>query len=116
MLFRGEDMKKFVVFAAILAGVLSVCGSARAEDNYFKNMGRDLGRGTVNMLSSPLEIPITIGEYHDGPGYPVVRHVAGLSDGVVQFIERFGSGFWDYLVAFVPGAQDGLPPDPPMLF
>ncbi len=108
---------KGIFFAAILFLSFSLAQTARAEEKYFHAMKRDLGRGLKNVLTSPLEIPITIQEYHESSGYPFVRHLAGLSDGIFQSLERFGSGGWDLLVAaYIPGAQEGVPPSPETLF
>ena len=90
---------------------------APAHAGYFKNWAYDWTRGVKNIVSFPLEIPITIQEYHEGPGYPVVRHLAGLADGLFQGIERLGSGLWDIIPAGIfPGIQEGLPVTPETLF
>ena len=110
-------MKRFFTFL-IFFSWLAFSGRPvlAGEDTYFGNMKRDLGRGFRNVVSSPLEIPITIQEYHEKAGWPIVRHLVGLADGTVQWIERAGSGVWDLVAAFIPGGQEGLPPKPETLF
>lgn len=90
-------------------------GSATSGD-YVENMKRDLLRGVKNVIGSPLEIPITVQEYHEKAGRPVIRHIAGLLDGGFQMATRFGSGAWDFVAAFIPGHQQGMPVDPETLF
>lgn len=111
-------MKKKVLFLTLILS-LAALGERPAwasEGNYFKNLGRDFVRGLKNVISSPLEIPITIQEYHEKPGHPGVRHIAGFFDGAVQCVERAGSGLWDFVVMWIPGDQEGLPPNPETLF
>ena len=84
--------------------------------SYFKNMKRNFVRGSKNFVTSPLEIPITIQEYHEQAGLPLIRHLAGFADGTFRMIARAGSGLWDFFSAFLPGNQDGLPVKPETLF
>lgn len=111
-------MKKtapFLIFTLVFGLFLS--GPAWAvEKPYWDNWKRDFGRGVKNVLSSPLEIPITIQDYHEKAGYPVVRHTTGFFDGTVKFVERAGSGLWDLITMWIPGDQEGLPPTPETLF
>jgi putative exosortase-associated protein (TIGR04073 family) len=90
--------------------------SLPAHAGYWGNMAHDFGRGIVNIVSSPLEIPITIQKYHESSGYPVVRHVTGLFDGTFRMVKRAGSGLWDFVIAIIPGDQEGVPPTPETLF
>lgn len=94
----------------------AAAGTAGTSDDYQANMKHDLLRGFKNVIGSPLEIPITIQEYHGKEGRPVIRHVAGLIDGTFQGVVRFGSGAWDFVAAFLPGHQEGMPVDPETLF
>jgi hypothetical protein len=88
-----------------------------AQASYFSDMQHTLVRGVKNVLGHPLEIPITIQEYHESAGYPGIRHLAGLTDGLFQALARLGSGIWDILPASViPGIQEGLPVQPETLF
>ena len=102
----------FFSFLILLAAVFP----APAHASYGSEMKRDFGRGLKNILSFPLEIPITIQEYHESSGYPVVRHMTGLADGIFQAVSRLGSGLWDIPAALIPGIQDGLPVTPETLF
>ena len=115
-------MKKMVVLFVILSlGIGAVPAFAQetaggSSDDYWGNMGETLLRGFKNVVSSPAEIPMTIQEYHEGAGKPVIRHIAGLIDGSFQMVVRAGSGMWDFVAAFLPGHQDGMPVDPETLF
>lgn len=86
-----------------------------AEESYTQNLKRDLSRGLINIVSSPLEIPITMQKYHEQAGYPGVRHIEGFFDGTFRMLERAGSGIWDWIVAWIPGDQDGIPPEPEII-
>ena len=103
----------FCAFTPLYAG-----GGAgtQGSSTYTTNMKSTLVRGLKNIVGSPLEIPITIQEYHEKEGKPVIRHVAGLVDGSFQTVLRFGSGAWDLVAAFLPGHQEGMPVDPETLF
>lgn len=97
---------------AALAGTAASAPSG----TYLENMKGTLLRGVKNVLGSPLEIPITIQEYHEGAGRPVIRHMAGAIDGLFRMVVRAGSGAWDFIAALIPGHQEGMPPDPETLF
>ena len=111
-------MKKTFLLWTLLGLVLFANGrTALAEQaGYFRTLGRDFKRGFKNIISAPLEIPITIQEYHERAGRPVIRHITGFFDGTVQTVERFGSGLWDWVAMLVPGEQEGLPVKPETLF
>ena len=88
----------------------------KSSGDYKENMKHSLVRGLKNIVGAPLEIPITIQEYHEREGRPVIRHIAGLIDGSFQMLVRFGSGAWDLVAAFIPEHQEGMPVDPETLF
>ena len=91
--------------------------NTRTQPGYFKNMADDWARGLTNMISAPLEIPVTVMKYHkEDPGLPGVKHAAGLVDGIVRTVMREGSGMWDMVVSFFPGSQAGAPVNPETLF
>ncbi len=91
--------------------------NTRTQPGYFQNMARDWARGMTNIVSSPLEIPITIMKHHkEDPSAPVVRESAGLVDGIVRTVTRAGSGVWDLVVSLFPGDQEGAPMKPETLF
>ena len=107
-------MKKNLLFFLAL---MTIFFPAPAHAGYWKNLGYDWSRGLKNIVSFPLEIPITIREHHERPGYSGVRHITGFTDGIFQAIARAGSGLWDMVPAGVfPGTQEGLPVDPETLF
>lgn len=91
--------------------------SMREEPGYFNNLARNWGRGLTNIVSSPLEIPVTIAQYHkEDPNPPGIKHAAGLTDGVLRVVTRALSGVWDLVVSVIPGDQDGALMNPPTLF
>ncbi len=102
----------------LMPALLAIQSSAAlaGEGTYLGNMRRDFVRGFKNVISAPLEIPITLQEYHEKAGRPFVRHIAGFFDGTVQCVERAASGLWDFLAMWLPGDQEGLPPKPETLF
>ena len=107
-------MKKLCALLLIIMLAFSVTPAFASE--YTDNMQYTLTRGFKNIISCVLELPITIQEYHEGPGKPGIRHIRGVFDGVFQTVIRAGSGVWDILAAFIPGQQDGMPVDPETLF
>jgi hypothetical protein len=111
-------MSRKLIGAFILLGfiLLTSIPAEASMQEYFSNLGRDYVRGFKNVISCPLEIPITIREYHGKEGYPVFLHIAGFVDGTFQMITRGGSGLWDFGAGVLPGDQDGYPPTPETLF
>ena len=112
-------MKK-IVSLILIAGIVIIGAPAFAAEtssgDYQANMQKDLLRGFKNVIGAPLEIPITIQEYHQKAGRPVIRHIAGLIDGIFKGVVRFGSGAWDFVAAWVPGHQEGMPVNPETRF
>lgn len=100
----------FFIFA-----LLFTLPAALFADSYSQNLKFDLKRGLKNVLTSPLEIPIGIQDYHERAGWPVVRQTAGAFAGAGKMILRLGSGLLDFGAAWLPGMQKGLPPDPEVL-
>lgn len=87
-----------------------------AESSYLGNFANAWKRGLTNIVTSPLEIPITVREYHANTGRPVIRHSVGFVDGTFQMIERLGSGALDLVSSVIPGQQQGIPADPETIF
>ncbi len=85
-------------------------------DEYGKLLRRDLRRGTVNLLTFPLEIPIAVQDYHEQSGLPFIRHTVGMAEGMGRSVMRLGSGLCDFAAAFLPGLQKGIPVQPETLF
>lgn len=118
-------MKKTVLCLMMLAAAVFAASawadegmekSSAGSGDYVENMKHDLVRGAKNVIGAPLEIPITIQEYHEKSGRPVIRHIFGLVDGTFRTLVRFGSGAWDFAAAFLPDHQAGMPVDPETLF
>ncbi len=100
----------------LIFGLLTFWVLPAMASEYQDNMKRDLVRGFKNVVGFPLEVPITIQEYHEKAGRPVIRHISGLVDGTFRGIVRLGSGLWDFVAAFLPGHQEGMPVKPETLF
>jgi hypothetical protein len=116
ILIRPKEADVFRKIILVLLAFAVLFPSA-AHASYLSDMKHDLVRGIKNVVSHPAEIPITIQEYHEAAGYPVVRHLTGLADGIFQAVSRLGSGAWDLIMAaWIPGIQDGLPVQPETLF
>jgi len=123
-------MKKFsfFVFIGLISGCLQAhamvsdydtefATNTRTQPGYFANMANDWRRGITNIVSSPLEIPITVMNYHrEDKNPPVIKHAAGFFDGIIRTVARCGSGIWDIVVSFIPGDQEGAPVKPETLF
>ena len=107
--------KRFALIFLCLA-LVSPAVFAAEGDSYGKNFVRTWKRGFTNVLTSPLEIPVTMQEYHEKAGRPFVRQSAGFVDGTCQMVERAASGLVDLFAAFLPGMQDGIPVKPETLF
>ncbi len=90
--------------------------AAGTTDNFQDNMEQVFARGFKNVLGAPLEIPVTLQEYHEQHGPTGIRHMAGFFDGTFQMISRAGSGMWDFVAACIPGYQEGIPVTPETLF
>lgn len=108
--------KKFLIAAVFLFAAIFPA-AAYADSAYVSNMKHNLGRGFKNILTSPLEIPITMQEYHESAGKPYLRQMVGFLDGTFQMLTRAGSGVWDIVIAsWIPGAQEGFQQNPEILF
>lgn len=105
-----------IAVTASLVFFLSAAPAAASQPSHWQNLKNDYVRGFKNIVSSPLEIPVTIREYHAGKGLPVVRHLGGAVDGTFRTLLRLTSGAWDLVAGWVPGAQDGFPVEPETLF
>ena len=112
-------MKLRILFILTAIFLLSQQPVSRAEERgYWGQLGYTFSRGIKNVISSPWEIPYTIRQHEQkDDGNPVLfRDTAGLFDGLLRTLTRFGSGTWDMVWAFVPGNQEGLPLEPETFF
>ncbi|MBN1687950.1 MAG: hypothetical protein JW893_02520 [Candidatus Omnitrophica bacterium] len=107
-------MKK--ILAVLLVLILAASVTPAFAGEYQDNMQKDFVRGFKNVIGGWMEVPITIQEYHQGAGRPVIRHISGALDGLFQTVVRTGSGMWDFIAAFIPDHQQGMPVDPETLF
>lgn len=113
---RGEGFMKKKFVAAFIVVCLGISAPVYASEVFQQNMQNDFTRGFKNIVTGVFEIPYTIAQYHKGEGRPVIRHFAGLGDGIFRAIERTASGMWDCFAAFIPGQQDGIPVEPETFF
>ena len=113
LLFIGLMVSQTVVFASDP----DFETNTRTQPGYFQNLAQDWKRGLTNLVSFPLEIPITIKMYHnEGKGAVIVRDAAGFADGIIRSLVRATAGAWDLVTGFVPGDQDGGIVKPATLF
>jgi len=105
-----------IVFLAMAAFASSTSAAYADSGSYKANMTHDLVRGLKNIVSAPLEIPVSFQEYHEKAGPPVLRQGVGILEGVLKSVGRLGSGIIDLFAAFIPGHQQGLPPHPETFF
>jgi len=92
-------MKRAILFAVCLSFTLGFATSARAEYQPFKL----LGRGFVNIISSPLEIPkqtiASVKEAQKRTFHVSAAAFAGFVKGIAYMVGRMGSGLWDILTS-----------------
>lgn len=114
MIGRLMKAKTLVLLSAVF--FMAASSASAGEASYPVQFGRALKRGLTNAVTAPLEIPITMQEYHEKAGRPGLRHAVGFVDGTAQLVERFGSGVFDIISAPIPGQQNGVPVKPETLF
>ena len=113
----GLISSQILAFAAQSDFIAAHETNTRTQPGYFKNMASNWKRGLTNIVTCPLEIPITVTKYHkEDKGLPGVRHAAGFADGTVRTASRGISGIWDIVMSFVPGDQGGALVKPATLF
>lgn len=81
-------------------------GEATSGD-YLADLGSQLGRGVANILTSPLEIPCTIGD--DMTARPETGFFTGLSKGTLFMLRRILVGVSE-LATFMMPAEPTIPP------
>ena len=106
-------MKAIKVFAFLLL-VMVVAQSAFAG-TYFGNMLTAHKRGVTNIVTGIAEIPMAIQDAH-GEGVVGLNYLQAAVVGTGKAVVRILSGIWDVPAGFIPGLQQGLPPDPETLF
>src|SRR3989338_1774374 len=99
----------------IIIGIMGISTPLHAGE-YGKAVAYNLKRGIKNVIGSPLEIPVTIQDYHEQAGPPFIRHMIGFAGGTFRMVARFGSGAWDLVAAWIPNLQKGLPVKPETFF
>ncbi len=112
----NKTLRLPVFFLSLFLG-LAPAYAATGEGESFKiRAKRSLQRGGIKMAGALLEIPITLQEYHEKAGYPLVRHTTGIFEGAFRALHRFESGLWDFVSVLLPGRQKALPVQPETLF
>ncbi|HOW58998.1 MAG TPA: hypothetical protein PLO78_04650 [Candidatus Omnitrophota bacterium] len=113
-------MRKIAIGWILIAGVFlfAVPPALANEEGYFAQMSRTMVTGLKNIVSSPWEIPYTMGQYDqkDDGNSRAIRGAAGFVDGTFRSLTRFCCGFWDVAFSVVPGDQEGLPLKPETFF
>ena len=105
--------KKAVFF--VLAGLLVLAQGLHAGEAFYEddNPASKLGRGIVNVISSPGEYLLQtqkLMETHD----PLTAYFGGVLQGTCKMVERIGGGFYEIVTFPVPFPQKYKPlMDPP---
>lgn len=85
-------IKNFLFIMVMLTGILSASTTARADDLLDDNKWDDkLGRGVLNIVSSPVELArnIYVRSHEKGAGY---GWTMGLVEGIGRMFLRLGAG------------------------
>jgi putative exosortase-associated protein (TIGR04073 family) len=103
--------KSFGLALAILLLLTSLYPQAFAAEgtagDYFKNMGKQLGVGLFNVVSSPAEIPCTIGS--EMSERPNVGFFTGFGKGTVFMLRRIVVGVSEVATFLLPREESSLP-------
>lgn len=106
-------LKKTVFF--LLAGILTLAQGLHAEESLYEedNPASKLGRGIVNVVSSPGEYVVQTAklmETHD----PLTAYCGGIFQGTVRMLERIGGGVYEIATFPIPFPKKYKPlMDPP---
>lgn len=106
-------MRTIKVFAFLLL-IMAAAQSAFAG-TYFENMLTAHKRGITNIVTGIAEIPMAIQDAH-GEGVVGLNYLQAAVVGIGKAAVRILSGLWDVPAGFIPGLQQGMPPDPETLF
>ena len=103
----SKSFRIFVVILAMLAvtAPAGFAGESTAGD-YFSGMGKQLGRGVWNVVSSPAEIPCTMN--HDIKESGGAGAATGFGKGLAFFLRRAVVGVSE-LLTFVMPSEATLP-------
>ena len=86
------------VFLALSVGCSTTTSIYAKDETYTQTASRKLGRGIVNLVSSPLEIPnqsIKLAETQDDPMAQAAGYAGGFFLGIGHFFGRMTSGVVD---------------------
>lgn len=112
----NKTLRFRIIFISLFFCLMPAFAGTMPGDNFKIRMKQGLKRGGLNMLSAPLEIPVSVQEHHEKAGYPLLRHTVGVLEGAFRTLHRFESGLWDFLSAFLPGRQKTISLEPETLF
>lgn len=80
----------------------TVIHEAAESPEYKRKLGGMIGRGVLNVLTSPVDVAVnTVNETKAGP--PLVGTLGGLGKGIGCGVLRLGSGAVDLVTFWVPG-------------
>lgn len=100
--------QKLAVLLALLMGTVGISGSAFAGEgtagDYAADMGTQFGRGLLNVVSSPAEIPCTMRDdiQEKGGG---VGTFTGFGKGLAFFVRRAVVGVCEVGTFFMPAPK-----------
>src|SRR5689334_16312007 len=98
-------LKRFLVLGAwiAVAAVPPVFAAEGTAGDYFAGMGKNLGRGLWNVVSSPAEIPCTMSDDMEG-GNAAAGFFTGMGKGLVFMGRRIVVGASEILTFVLPAA------------
>ena len=96
----------FLLIVSLACSGRTFAGEAASRD-YLADLGSQLCRGVANILTSPLEIPCTIGD--DMTARPETGFFTGLGKGTLFMLRRILVGVSE-LATFMMPAESTLPP------
>lgn len=99
--------QKGFVISILLFNLMVPLTYAESGLDYTVEVSQKLGRGTLNVLSSPLEIPCTIGDEIKDRG--AIGALTGLFGGVVFMARRLLVGTTEMMTFMIP-MEETLPP------
>ncbi len=105
-------MKKVFVVSFALIFSMSASGAFAGEGtmgDYFSDMGKQTGRGLLNVVTSPAEIPCTMADdiKADGAG---TGTFTGLGKGLAFMVRRIVIGVCEIGTFMIPRSEASLPP------
>ncbi|MBI3316528.1 MAG: exosortase system-associated protein, TIGR04073 family [Candidatus Omnitrophica bacterium] len=102
------NRKLTLLFILIWFGTsAAVLAEEGTSGDYLKNIGTKLGRGLLNVVTSPAEIPCTIGD--EMGNHPSTGFFSGLGKGTVFMLRRILVGVTEIGTFMIP-MERTIPP------